>query len=199
MKRYYILLWSLLCCCYCKAQSHVDEQISQKINELKKDGVDTIVSYHRYCVGYQRLISASDTSCRGFDVHYLLWTKSNLHYLKKFDECRQYSTEEIAKDFLITFSSNFKIIGQEYVKPPTFDKIIKGKKQELVTYIDHSCHSAFKFFMLNTSFEKTIDDFDLETQYVDGKYLNKYYKHNHQTKLYKLKTLIEAELKRLSL
>ncbi|MEP6612085.1 MAG: hypothetical protein ABJA76_09385, partial [Mucilaginibacter sp.] len=69
-----------------------------------------------------------------------------------------------------------------------------GKQVKLTTMVDHSCHNIFEFYTNDKELKKDIDDFALETQYIDKKYVNLNYQSNKKSILIKLKGIVEREV-----
>lgn len=199
MRKLLLLVSIVLSGIVCKAQSTVDKQVADKIAELRKSGIDTVISYSGYCVGHIiSFVNPNDTTCASANPKYLLWANAGEAHLQKFDGCKNYPVANISHELILIVSSNYKRIKTEEIKPPTFVNIVRGKKQTSSVSSIHTCFSKFEFYTGINSFTKTVDEFYLDTKVYD-KQVNVNYKHNSQTKLYKLYKLIRAELKRLNL
>ncbi|RYG00550.1 MAG: hypothetical protein EOO07_35305 [Chitinophagaceae bacterium] len=166
IKGFLIALILLFSCFTTKAQS-VDRNIADKIIELKSSGIDTIVYYHIKCVGYKSV----DTCDRG--VAYLVWKKENESYIQAFDKCNTDKSQKINPGFMGFLTENVTKIRLDSVYYPQYETLENGKKHEFTTFIDHSCIYSFDIYAGKLFFKKTIDDYALETKYVNEKYLNK--------------------------
>lgn len=173
--------------------SKTDEKVSNKIKELRNSKVDTIICYYITCYGSIRI--TPDTGCTLDDIKYLLWVKNNNSFIQRFDECNNYSFTNISNELKGYIFSNHVKMKNEKILYPEYDIIVKGKKETYTTLIDHSCHNFVEIYTGTKKFTKDIDDYALETKYVDGKHLNKNYARNRKTTLFNLITLLEKVTK----
>jgi len=198
MKFFIISCLILFSVSICRAQLDsslykTDKEVINKIQELRDKKTDTIVCYYIDCVGAMPRLEIPD-SCTSSKTKYLLWRSNSKSFIQKFDECNTYKANPMSSTFFNLIKLNFNGIKKEKIKYPAYDEIIKGKKLELSTLIDHSCHNIFEINIKGKITSKDIDDFALETKLVDDKYINKYYNRNQKSILNKLKKIVEAEV-----
>ena len=181
----------------CKAQTNnalsvTDSKTNDKINELEKDKVDTIIRYYVDCIGSMHL--RPPDSCLAYDIKYLFWRQNGKHYMQRFDECKEHSMFEINQDIFALLRNNYSEIKIAKIKYPEFKVKEKGKLKTFYFSIDHSCHNIFEIHIGNKIINKDIDDDALETKYVDEKELNRNFYSNKKSILNKLKTVVEHDV-----
>jgi hypothetical protein len=99
----------------------------------------------------------------------------------------------LAPQFFKVLKNNFAKIEKENLRYPEYSVVVKGKKRFLGTIIDHSCHTIIEIHVPDKLIEKNIDDFALETKYVEG-HPNKNYYPNQKSSLNLLKNIIERDV-----
>jgi hypothetical protein len=194
----------IFCLCFlyipiCNAQldsafSQTDKQVLNKIKDLHQNKIDTIICYYVNCIG--SIHFHTPNNCKPYDVKYLIWRDKGLSFMQRFDECNNHEPIEINNQFLNVIQHNYFIIQKEQIKYPEYIFIANGKREINTTLIGHSCHTIFEIYTGNKTLRKDIDAFVLDTKLVDDKYLNRNYTYNQKTILNKLKTTIEAEIKK---
>ena len=197
MKTYTTLFLFFLSTLLCKAQTNnvlstTDSKVNDKINQLNKGKIDTIICYYVDCVGSEHAMPPD--SCLAFDIKYLLWSKNGKYYIQRFDECKEYSSA-------VTGSFSFKLLENHYseiqkskLKYPKYKMRVNGKLDVYYTYIDHSCHNIIEIHTNDKILRKDIDDYALETKYDDEKHLNRNFDSNQKSILNKLKIVIERDV-----
>ncbi|HWZ02754.1 MAG TPA: hypothetical protein VNX40_04030 [Mucilaginibacter sp.] len=173
-------------------RNETDKEIIDKIQVLHDKKIDTLVYYHVECTGYMTGPVSPD-SCFAYDVKYLLWIDNQKYFIQRFDECFKYEPSNITSSFFDVVRHNFFRIKNNEIRNPQFTEVIKGKKVDLESFVDHSCINIFEIHIGSQSLTKKIDQYDLETKYVDG-HLNKNYYTNKKSILIKLKMIAEKEV-----
>lgn len=197
---------------YVNAQMPLMKVVIEKVQALKQSGVDTIITYHPYCVGC--VLTGISTLERCFQNirQYVIWQENKESYVQFFDECYTYSPQKGAKAFIALLSKNASVIMQEKLLPVEFEKLYQGKLQRFNSWIDHSDHQDFVFYINGDTVEKPIDNYVLDTRWEDdysrgtddkrtnpppGKAVNINYAKNQTTYLKKLKDLAEQEIEKI--
>lgn len=201
MKSLYLLF---ICClgfiCHASAQT-ADNKVEAKLIELRKAGVDTIILYHSYCIGgaLMAIDSADAAKCHPNNEKYLFWADKGINYVQRFDECYNYNTIKDKSTLVIQLIKfHFLSLKKERIKPVKFRQMYKGKMQTLITSIDHSCYADIDFY-IGKKVSKFINDFALDTKFVDDKknQPNINYSYNQHTYLKQLKDMVEKEIAEL--
>src|ERR1700744_1684238 len=123
MKKLKTLIIILSCFATC-AYGQLGERIVQtKVNvvleKLKVQGVDTIISYHPYCVGCM-ISGNSESVCFPLDWQYLVWTKNGKNMIQLFDNCFDYEPLiNISDAFVKIYKDHLAQIVNEEIKPVT--------------------------------------------------------------------------------
>ncbi|MEO6980721.1 MAG: hypothetical protein ABI113_20170 [Mucilaginibacter sp.] len=181
---------------FCLAQTDsipvAEKKANEKIAQLRRERVKTILCYYVDCVGYMH--GFNPDSCTSFQPEYLFWTNNNLSFIQRFDECTDYKPMNIRPALYNLIKSNYKQIQKAKIEYPVYYGIVDGKQVKLTTMVDHSCHNIFEFYTNDKELKKDIDDFALETQYIDKKYVNLNYQSNKKSILIKLKGIVEREV-----
>src|SRR5256885_613909 len=98
--------------------SAIGQSVEQKVDKFAEDiSLDSFYVYSYPCVGYSYPID----SCKRKDTHYLLWTKNNNYFIKRFENCSvshaiQLNTLNPLKFYIL----NKRFIDKEELKPPTY-------------------------------------------------------------------------------
>lgn len=174
-----------------RAWSKTDKEVKNKIQELRGNKIDTIVCYYVNCIGAEVHVLSSDTSCTAYDIKYLLWAEQGKYFMQRFDECSDHLSIPIEPSFFHFLKKNFIKIKKLKIHYPEYDVIEKHKKKTYFTFVDHSCHTIFEIHVGEKLVKQDIDDFALETKYVEGKYLNKNFYPNKKSVLNELKFIAE--------
>ena len=164
--------------------SSVGQRVEQKVEIFTKEiDVDAFYVYSFPCIGYIYSID----SCQRKDTHYLLWTKNNNYFIKRFENCSvslpiQLDTLNPLKFYIL----NKHFIDKEELKPPTYYEYKKrNNKIDTLMWsssIDHSCHHKFVYNVGGKSVEKWYDTYDLNFIKFDNGQKNIYYDFNQRTK-----------------
>ncbi|PJJ79797.1 hypothetical protein CLV57_2936 [Mucilaginibacter auburnensis] len=192
-------------------QMRLLNSVNDKVKTLKQAGVDTIVTYHPYCVGCILIgISGPDTCFQNIR-QYVIWKHKGEGYVQLFDECYKYQPQKGADGFIAILSKNAALIVKEKILPVEIEKKAKGKVEKFTILIDHSDHRDFIFYLNGKMVEKRIDLFELDSRWEDdnfwsknqpstpppGKAVNINYAKNQKTYLKKLVDLAEQEIEKM--
>lgn len=184
----------------CKAQSDTStvtgKKIVDKIHQLQAQKIDTIVCYYVECIG--GIYPYYPDSCVAHEKNYLIWMEKDKCFIQRFDECEDHEAKLISPQFLTRIRKNFSKVKNQKLKMPQYTEMVKGKPVTYDVTIDHSCISFFDIYIGEKVLEKKIDDFDLETKYIDSKHFNKNYYRNQRSLLNRLKTIIEKDVKNIN-
>lgn len=194
MKNALYVISLIVCSFYASAQS-VDAAIEKAIKKLQTQGIDTIVRHHIYFGGsWLPPLAKGDTTCQAPFKDYLLWLHQNKAYIQRFDDCRTYKPIRINSYFIKVFARNAKTIKSEKIRGLQYDTSwLWFFKQTTTIAMAHCGYVTFISYIPGNTFNNTFMDFGLEDKIVEGKYLNKNYRHNHNTLIYKLNILIEKQ------
>jgi len=169
------------------------------IKELQLRNIDTICIYKDYYLGYDKFVNYQEDSityiCFQPISSYILWIEQKKTFLKKIDNCFDYSIIRLDSISLWKIFFSYKnLIKKEKVKP--FEYLVyKNKKKEIgVISIDHSRYLDFKFIIDKDTISMEFDEFDLQ-KHNGSKYNNINYLYNQRLKSKK----IIDELERLVL
>ena len=204
---------SLMSAFYVHAQIPLMKVVTEKVKTLKQSGVDTIITYHPYCGGC--ILTGISTSEKCFQNirQYVIWQKNKESYVQFFDECYTYSPQKGGSAFIALLSKNASVIMQEKLLPVEFEKLYDGKVQRFTSWVDHSDHQNFVFYLNGDTVEKPIDNYVLDTRWEGdysrgtddkrtipppGKPVNINYAKNQATYLKKLKDLVEQEIEKIT-
>jgi hypothetical protein len=187
-----MLLLSIRCLAQLDSTFNRTDKIVAKIQELHNENTDTIIYYHVECTGGMVQMHFRD-SCIAYDKKYLLWIKGNKCFIQKFDECFEYKPASIGSSFFDLIRRNYYKIKNGKLKNPRTTEIIKGKAVDRFWFIDHTCYNIFEIYTGKNILIKKVNDYDLDTKYVDG-HSNKNYYPNKKSLLNKLKIVIEKEV-----
>jgi len=172
-----------------------DKKIYAKIKELKAKNVDTIISYYIGCSNCDFILRVpNDTSCHTYEQKYLIWHQDHQYYLERFDDCKEYNPLVINSAPYELLIRNYSKILKERIRTPEFIKIVNGKRELLHSSDNDYPYYIIKIYVGNKIIKKDIDEYDLNTKYLDGKHPNRNYLPNQRSALNKLKTLIEKEV-----
>ncbi len=213
MKKVLIVFMAfLMSAFYANAQMPLMKVVTDKVKALQQSGVDTVVTYHPYCIGCILTRISDSLTCVHNVRQYVIWKKNGQGYVQFFDECYTYSPQEGAKGFIDLLSKNASVIMQEKLLPVEFEKLYNGKVQRFASSVDHSDHQDFVFYINGDTVEKPIDNYVLDTRWEDdyfsapddkrttppsGKAVNINYTKNQNTYLKKLLDLAEREIEKM--
>lgn len=114
------------------------------------------------------------------------------------------SIENRSAAILKLIKLHFLSIKNESIKPVQYKQKIKDKFQTFSTWQDHSCYSAIDIYIGMKKVSKSIDDYCLDTQFINHfnnpkiKHNNINYAYNQHTYLKKLKDVIQKEIPQLT-
>ena len=196
-----------------KAQMPLMKSVTDKVNALKQSGVDTIITYHPYCIGCI-LTGISDSSkCFHNFRQYIIWKKDGEGYIQLFDECYTYLFQKPTNALINLLSKNVGEMVQEIILPVEFEKLHNGKLERFTSWIDHSDHLDLIFYIDGEIINKPVDGYHLDTRWEDdylrspadanttppaGKAVNLNYDKNQHTYLKKLIDLLGLEITRMN-
>jgi hypothetical protein len=199
MKTFIAILFILILSSEGKTQTHTisskDPRIDSKIQELRKNNVDTIICYGVDCIG--SLKPRRPDTCLAYDIKYLLWSDNGKHYMQRFDECKNYDMSDLSKNVFDLLKNGYSRVKSDELKYPEYTINEKGKLKTYTSIVDHSCHFMLEIYAKDNVLKKDIDAYALETKYiVDGykKYKNRNYNANQQSILNRLKILIQQSI-----
>jgi hypothetical protein len=196
MKTLIIIIFGFAFHNVCNAQSTitstVDKKVESRIQELRDKKTDTIICYYVDCIGSIYIIKKD--SCSTYRAKYLLWANNGQYLIQRFDDCSDYKPLVLGSSFFRILNHYYNKIEHDKLEYPKYTIWIEGKKQTYYTMIDHSCHTIFEIVIGNKVLKKDLDEYALETKYIDGKYLNLNYSRNKQSYLNKLKIIVEKKV-----
>jgi len=166
----------------------IDTRIQKEIDILRQSHIDTFLIYSVPCVGCETIVS-DDTCSNEEQSWYLLWKKSTIYYLQKFDFCKNYKPVLLdtlnALSFYLLYSSK---IDQEEIKPPTY---LKSTNVEIISLVDHTWFYEMTFLLKDKKVFKKVSHYDLTFTTFDNGRESMYALYNQHTKLKKLIELID--------
>ncbi len=179
-----VLLACLLLSFRCSAQldslSVTNQKVNDKIRELKKDKIDTILCYYSHCDGRMFRPMFKD-SCIAYDIKYLVWCNRGRIFMERFDECRSYQVQLFYQNPFYTALSRYNKLKTEKILPREFRALVGNKMQSFVEVTDHTCSAMLDFYLGNIFLHKEIDLSDLDRLLDSDKHINKNYAHNRNT------------------
>jgi hypothetical protein len=195
MKSALLTLILIICFFYTSAQS-ADAVIQKAVKNLQVRGIDTIVRHYTYYGGGIMLpLTKGDTTCQTPFKDYLIWLQQGKAYIQRFDNCRNYKPIRINPYFIKVFADYAKTIKAEKILGLQYDSPwLCFFKQTTTIAMAHCGYVTFISYIPGNAFNNTFMDYGLEDKLVEGKYVNKNYRHNHNTVIYKLKILIEKQI-----
>jgi hypothetical protein len=166
---------------------------------LQRNKIDTFCVLEEYSVGSfaDGYIDLKNPPCK------ILWKLNGKTYFTKKNENFDYNFIEInAEEIWRFYFDNIKTIKSEKVKKYEAVYFSNGKKEILMSSINHSYHQNFKFIINKKIVEKEFDKYVLlEFNNIDKKNRNINYKHNNNLLSKKLidqlSMLLEKKIKLL--
>jgi hypothetical protein len=164
---------------------YLDILVSDFIEELQANHIDTVCIYKDYCVGCVHVFDTENDRCDYSSIYiptYILWLNQGKFFLTKKDNCFDYSIIEINFSYYVwkLFFKNKKRIRKEKVKPFEYTVIDDKKKEKHLIMMDHSKHRDFKMIVNGNITALNFDEFDLEKEYDGSTNIN--YLHNQNLK-----------------
>ena len=207
MKKLCLITAVVICFYYNSyAQTDVENKIDAAVKSLKEQGVNTIISFHPYCVGC--ITTWSDTSksaCHSADLQYLIWTKDNQNFIQLFDQCYEYQPLiGVVTHFIAIYDEHLQEILKEEIKPVAYNILVDGKEQIFESSIDHDFHHDFLFYLETGKVAKPMQDYYLNNRFegdfsnrpnTASKPINVNYQYNQKTYLKKLLDELDKDLK----
>nr|WP_067056517.1 hypothetical protein [Mucilaginibacter sp. L294] len=188
-------LFAASVCCAQSPDSITNKKVNKRTAELKNEKVDPIICYYVDCVGYVKRYYPD--SCNTSLVKYLFWKIDTTAYIQHFDNCNDYEMRQVSSQLINTILKNPNTIKKAHLEYPQYVEIVNGKKHLLSVMRDHSCHYMFEIHTSTGVILKDIDDFALDTKYIDNKYPNLNYNKNQESILTTLKTISQQLISKL--
>lgn len=168
-----------------------------KVSTLKKNNVDTIITYHNYFESNtNRIYKKGDTNYRTTDVLLVFWVKNGQFFKQRFDDCNDHQVQKLSQSPFIKLScDSLNAIKINQVEPVTYNyKDENGNPVYTVMTVSHSELTRFTFFFNKTEFAKNIDHFNLETEKSEDGHINENYQQNQKSILKRLIDIVTKEL-----
>lgn len=164
------------------------------MEELRGKGVDTIVYYYVNCIGHKGWFHPPDSSCEPHQIKYLFWVENHEYLMQQFDECTDHKKAKTTFPFTAFIKRSYNKMRFASMLYPRYYTIIKRKKVYSEVVRDHSCHHMFEIYNGKKKLSEDIDEFALDTKYVEDKYYNLNYNRNQKSILNKLKIATETAI-----
>lgn len=160
----------------------MDSILKSKIYILTTENIDTLAIIKRHCE------SMVTPKC-GYTFYYILWTKNNITFIQRLNDCDTGSIKMDSTNYFFNFySENKSKINSEEVKR------YQTESGGLV-FQDHYCESTIYFILNENKIEKQITSYYLEQG--EGNILNKNYQFNNSLKIVELDKNIRTIMKKL--
>lgn len=156
------------------------ESASKKINKLKKNKVDTIVSVYRYSSG-MTIATEKGKDCFLTSSQMLFWKKNGEYFKQAFDNCKDYDEKKIDSTIFITsIRDSSKVLKDAEIKPVKcvfrdMDGVAHYQKNNAPK---HSKFTDITFYTGAITLVKKIDHYNISTENCDAEYLNDNYESN---------------------
>lgn len=150
------------------------ESATKKINKLKKNKVDTIVSIYRYSSG-MTMPTEKGKDCFLTSSQMLFWVKDGESFKQAFDNCKDYPEKKIDSTIFITsIRDSIKVLKDAEIKPVKcvfrdMDGVAHYKKNNAPT---HSKFTDITFYVGATTLLKKIDHYHINTENCDDEHIN---------------------------
>lgn len=185
----YIILLTITSLGY---SQNIYSESSEFVKNLLASNTDLVVEYKYHCNGAPII-----DNCKSESPIYILWTKNNKYYKRKFSKCNIHPIVEIK-------TSNFLTITQKHIDEINDSKILPvihklpinadGYQEIIKLEVSHSCGSTFIFTTKDQTIKKYVNNFELQTEMVDEDIPNDNYEHNQNSILNSLLKLIRKEI-----
>lgn len=175
--------------------------IEKKKEELKLNGVDTIIIYYSYYCHFNVFNNdflECDKNWTNKTPKLIFWVKNGVFFKQKYDYKKVYNIERHKHSrFIQTILRNINLISECEIKPVEYiaqegafifyKEIIGGISETMIT--------EFDFTFGKIKFNKIINHYFLRTKWLDKKKKkhNNNYKSNQKSILNKIKKLAERE------
>lgn len=177
----------------CKAQidtnTVTEKKVILKIQQLKHENINTIVCYYVKCTGLPSF--ADDDSCTSDKIVYVFWENKSKYFIQQFDNCKTHNAINTSPSFLQLIKTHINTILKEKILLPEIIERVNGKSVKYEVVRDHTCRTNFYIYLNGNHHIVWLDNFDVETKYLDDGHLNINYYHNQKTFLNKLKLIAE--------
>ena len=87
----------------------MDFIFQQDYIKLKEQGIDTFITYHRYCEGIMAFSKDVPSRCEGFGDAFILWKSKGKYYIKRV-VCYGEPSEKVVKISSKPFDAYFKYL-----------------------------------------------------------------------------------------
>lgn len=180
-------------------QVNNDSIINRFVENLRTNGIDTILTYDNACVGCidpTMLISTNNDSCFSDDkpyFAYILWKKKGLTFVTKISDYDCYIYDTIRYNFSLIWNLYFRN-KSKIKKEKIFSPAFLNNGDIVSEDIDHFSYVHIVIIDKKEKVEFEINDFYFNRM-VDEKYLNLNYYRNFKTFRKKLQSLINKKIK----
>ncbi len=178
------------------SQNNLSKKFDLKILQLKKQKIDTIITYQNYFNGNTNFIqSKKDTNSRATIIGIVFWVDKGKMFKQRFDNCRDYPVTKISPSpFISLVLDSISKIEIAQIQPVKFNSIDKdGKPIISISSVSHSERTRFTFLIKDKEFAKNIDHYDIETKTTEDGHPNINYDENQNTILIKLIDHVKSE------
>jgi hypothetical protein len=156
------------------------ESAIKKINKLRGNKVDTLVSVYRYSSGMS-MPTKKGKDCFLTSSQLLLWTKDGEYFKQVFDNCNDYKEKKIDSSIFIKYlRDSLAVLKTAEIKPVAcvFVDMAGGRNTKKNPKPLSSKITEMTFIAGKTTLVKKIDHYDLFTEGCDAEYLNENYETN---------------------
>lgn len=178
----------------------VDVDVEKRKEELKSNGIDTIIVYYSYYCHFNVFndnYQECDKNWTNKTPKLIFWVKNGVFYKQKYDYKKTYSIQTLKHSrFLQTILTNINLLSESEIKP------VENKVQEgaFISYketieVSETMITEFDFTFGKIKFNKIINHYFLKTKWLNKKKKkkNNNYKTNQKSILKKIKKLAERE------
>ncbi len=187
-----ILFLNTICNAQIDTNTTTGKKVIFKIHQLKDENINTIACYYVECSSRAPRVIMPD-SCASYNIVYILWENKHTFFIQKFDGCKTYRAVHMDPMFLQIVKKHLDVILKEKIYPPEYVRILNGKPLVYSLSQDHTCHTIFEIYMGSNYQVAGLNNFEVETKYINGRHLNRNYYRNQKTFLNKLKLIAEKE------
>ncbi|WP_462252348.1 hypothetical protein [Ferruginibacter sp.] len=169
--------------------------VEQKIDSLKAIGVDTVIQYFSFVVGWPLYIDSAGV----YEIQFLIWTQHSKTYIQKFvnlngSKNKRPSPIQINKqDIALFLQKNLNTIKYEFIYPYTYKTVVNNFEIYQILGGTHRKYSFFRIYTKDNAIQKEVFDSDFdEISFEEIKNLN--YTYNSKTKIKLLLDLITTSV-----
>lgn len=173
-------------------ESKVDKEVREKIEDLQKKKIDTLIVFNEDCIGCYGIQKVVNYNCIAEEPKYIFWIKDGATFKQKFDGCTNFEEMKMKnQDFFKIAQKNSSKIRTENIKPPEH-KVTKNKVIALI--VDHYAYYDFEFYFGSKIFKKRIIDYYLTTKMIGKKEPNDNFNYNQKSILKRLLDMAKEEV-----